>query len=90
MLVIARAYKDRPLVRTVVGTAPGVVFLHNQDATNEHGPVDKSGVGFPRDCVFAFDTAVYQQLEGEWSASRFAALAAMWDELVPMGELVDA
>ena len=90
MLVIARAYKDRPLLRTVVGTAPSVIFLHNQDALGVDGAVDKSGVGFPRDCVFPYDSTVYQALLAQWEAGNAAELARLWDELAPIRELVDA
>lgn len=90
MLVIARAYRDRPLRRTVVGTAPGVIFLHNQDASAVDGTVDKSGVGFPRDCVFPFADAVYRRLQAEWDAGDTAALTKLWEGLAPVADLVDA
>lgn len=87
MLVIARAYKDEPLVRTVVGTGDGVIFLHNQDASSAHGPVDKSGVGFPKDCVFSFDEPVYRALRALWESGQLDALAASWQDIAPIREM---
>lgn len=87
MLVIARAYKNEPLVRTVVGTGDGVIFLHNQDASSAHGPVDKSGVGFPKDCVFPFEESLYRALRGLWLSGQHAELANRWQDAAPIREL---
>ena len=87
MLIIARAYKDEPLVRTVVGTGDGVIFLHNQDASSAHGPVDESGVGFPRDCVFSFDESVYRALRLLWDSGQSDKLAARWHDIAPIRDL---
>jgi hypothetical protein len=88
MRVLARAYGDRPLDRIAVGSGVKVVYIAAQSVASSMAPGESGGVGFPKDCVFSFDSALYESLAQAWEAGDDASLAALWEAATPL--VIDA
>jgi hypothetical protein len=84
MRVIAKAYGDEPLDRTTSGEGAGVVFLVNPDM-NRSDSYSESGVGFPRSCVYQFDSALLESLRRAWADEDHTELGRLWNKATPLG-----
>lgn len=89
MRVIARAYGDEPLDRATSGESDGVVFIVNPHMNRADTP-SESGVGFPRSCVFQFDSALFDSLREVFSRGDATALETLWSKAAPIGASVEA
>jgi hypothetical protein len=85
MRVIAMAYKDRPLDREAVAETERLVYVANLSGLNSTERADAAGVGFPRDCVFRFDEALFDSLEEAWERDDRAKLEELWSRAQPLG-----
>src|SRR4051794_17309844 len=79
MRVIARAYGNEPLDRTTSGEGEGVVFLVNPDMNRPENH-SESGVGFPRSCVYQFDSALLDSLREVFNRGDEKALESLWSK----------
>lgn len=79
MLVIARAYGDRPLVREVTGASDGLIYLINPSAAETHGIAPFSGVGFPACAVYEHDQSIAESLASAWEAGDVERLTRLWE-----------
>jgi len=84
MRVIAKAYGGEPLDRTTSGEGDGVVFIVNPDI-NRSENLSESGVGFPRWCVYEFDSALFESLREVFGRGDMAALEMLWSKAEPIG-----
>lgn len=89
MRVIARAYGDEPLDRTTSGESDGVVFIVNSNM-NRSENLSESGVGFPRSCVYEFDSELFDSLREVFRRGDAATLEALWSKAAPIGANVPA
>lgn len=83
MRVLARAYADQPLDRLAVGRAGGVIYLSTEGSTESFL---SKGVGFPIECVFEFEPALFDSLQTAWSAGNERDLALLWAKATPLRE----
>jgi hypothetical protein len=83
MLVIAKGYRSRPYVRTVVKDEEETVIVANSECTETVRSELAEGVGFPRNCVFEFDSALSDSLETAWDTGDEMRLAALWSTAEP-------
>jgi hypothetical protein len=83
MRAIARAYGDQPLDRVVVDRSAKLTYVAAEPAASAD-PL--SGVGFPRDCVFKFDEALFRALCKAWLEGDRARLAALWEDAEPIAD----
>jgi hypothetical protein len=86
MRVIAKAYGDRPLDRLIVGETKRVYFVASASALGGNDEDDDLvGVGFPKDCIFHFEAALYESLEAVWRSGDREQLTALWSAARPIG-----
>lgn len=90
MRVLAKAYGDRPLDRVAVGENARVIYIANMEAANSSGIDSPEGVGFPRNCVFEFDSALFESLIEAWDRQEREQLERLWKRAVPVQEGVTA
>lgn len=81
--VIAKAYGDEPLCRVVVGTKKGLVYLLNPSSISSQFANRFSGVGFPRESVFAYRKALFDSLSRAYKAGDSDELARLWSTAAP-------
>jgi hypothetical protein len=84
MRVIAKAYGDRPLDREFTGATDTVAFIANVSARNSKQLAPMEGVGFPKNCVFRFDGALFDSLASAWANGDRVALGELWDHASPL------
>jgi hypothetical protein len=70
--VMVRAYQDEPVRLSALKVAPTYVLVAGRDR-------DKA-IGFPRDCVFAFDGALFERLRKAFQEESGETLTALWSE----------
>lgn len=83
MRVLAKAYGNQPLERLAVGRAKRVIYLSTGGSTESSL---SNGVGFPADCVFEFDRALFDSLREAWTAGDQSQLARLWAQATPLRE----
>jgi len=83
MRVIARAYKDKPLDRIVVGEGERVIYIANPSTVVSTGKDGTEGVGFPKNCVFEFDSALLDSLNAAWASGDRDQLERLWSAAKP-------
>lgn len=84
MFVIAKGYSGRPYIREIVGEEGLTYILANPDCDSSTRAMLAKGVGFPKSCVFEFDSKLSESLESAWSVNDEGALAALWNEARPV------
>jgi hypothetical protein len=84
MRVLARAYGDRPLDRVAVAFDKKVAYVAAQSVADAIQPGEIGGIGFPLDCVFAFDSALFDSLESAWSDGDGPLLQSLWSKALPI------
>jgi len=84
MRVIAKAYRDRPLDRICIGAAEKVIYIAAQSVASAMAPGEAGGVGFPRDCVFAFEQQLFDSLSSAWERGDGTQLAELWAAATPL------
>jgi hypothetical protein len=83
MRVLARAYKDQPLDRILVGENARVFYIANPSTVSSTGRCTSGGVGFPKACVFNFDSTLFESLDEAWQRGDTETLASLWREATP-------
>jgi hypothetical protein len=83
MRVIARAYGDAPLDREVVGQTDRVAYIANLSGLSSIEREAAKGVGFPRNCVYRFDAALFESLSKAWERGDRGELEALWSSAEP-------
>lgn len=83
MRVLARAYRDQPLDRLLVGENARVYYIANPSTVSSTGQCTSGGIGFPKACVFEFDSALFESLGKAWARRDSDALAVLWREATP-------
>lgn len=86
MLCLARAYGDEPLKRVAIAAEGGLIYIVNPSIYDANAGDDGGGVGFPVDCVFAFDEDLFTRLRSAYEAKDRATLWALWHEARPFAE----
>lgn len=86
MLVTARAYGDQPLRLHMVSRGKAVFYLAIASGGNAVGTRSKTGVGYPKNCVYRFELEKFEALERAYDAGDSKTLAALWAALEPLGE----
>lgn len=86
MLVIARAYADRPLKRLVTGKAHGLTYLANPSVDISELEGSPGGVGFPDSAVFEFDSDLMDSLDSAWASGDGTKLKQLWRKATPLSE----
>jgi hypothetical protein len=89
MRVIARAYGDEPLDRTTSGESDGVIFIVNLEL-NRSDHHSETGVGFPRSCVYQFDSELFDSLREVFGRGDAESLERLWSKAAPIGANVAA
>lgn len=84
MLVIAKGYKGRPYIRRVVAEAENVFILANPDCGYSARAGLARGIGFPKNCVFEFDSDLAIRMGQTWEAGHLAHLASLWLQAIPL------
>jgi hypothetical protein len=84
MLVIAKGYGGRPYVREIVSEAGSSYILANPDCDSATRTMLAPGVGFPKSCVFEFDSKLQESLEAAWATHDDGALIELWDAALPV------
>jgi hypothetical protein len=80
MYCIARAFRDEPLRRLVVGSAHRVIFVLNPDLPQAAGGSEEAGVGFPVDAVYEFDEGLFTKLRDAYDRGDRAELWVAWEQ----------
>jgi hypothetical protein len=83
MRVMARAYGDEPLDRSVAAEANGLAYLINLSVRDSDGTYGRGGVGFPRNSIFEFDQTLFDSLLRAFSSHDEAQLASLWKRATP-------
>ena len=83
MLVIAKGFRSRPYVRTVVREVGDTIVVANSDCDSATRAGLSDGVGFPRDHVFVFDSALSESLIAAWDSGETERLRALWQASKP-------
>ena len=83
MRVIARGYRSRPYVREIVRDEGKVLILANKDCDDAVRKTLADGVGFPRNHVFNFDSALSQSLMSAWESGNAERLDRLWAAAKP-------
>ena len=78
MSVIAKGFGDRPYVRDVVRDLGQTVIVANPDCDDATRAALSEGVGFPRDHVFKFDSALSESLMQAWDGGDGERLSELW------------
>lgn len=78
MLVIAKAYGDRPLTRRIAQDSGEIVYLVDPAINEEVVKRDEMGVGFPRWAVFSYDAELADSLSQAWVNGDSEHLSALW------------
>jgi hypothetical protein len=81
--VLAKAYGDRPLDRVTVGSAEKVIYIATQSVADAMESGERGGVGFPRNCIFTFDSTLYDSLNTAWQAGDHDRLVGLWQSATP-------
>jgi hypothetical protein len=76
---IARAYGDEPLERFALGQEGGLVYLSNPSLEDEDEILALRAVGFPRKCVFVFESQIFDRLTSAYRQGDRKALESAWD-----------
>lgn len=84
MRVIARAYGDEPLDRVVVGNGKRVTYIAKASTRCSTRNITSAGVGFPKNCVFAFDPNLFRALMEAWKKEDFETLSRLWESASPL------
>lgn len=84
MRVIAKAYGDQPLDRVAVGSSSKVIYIAAQSVANAMASGEAGGVGFPKDCVFEFDSTLLDSLSSAWRGGDRDRLAELWATATPV------
>ncbi len=84
MRALAKAYGDEPLERVVTGVTPHVAYLVNPSTVSSTGIEANTGVGFPRDCVYRFDRALFDSLSAAWQEHNPLKLESLWRQAEPL------
>jgi hypothetical protein len=84
MHVIAKAYGDEPLDRLVISRSVKLTYLLNPVSREAINPDENSGVGFPNECVFRFDSELFSELGEAWAAGDRKRLEHLWDQAEPL------
>ncbi len=74
--VMVRAYGDEPVRLAALEVAATYVLVAGQDRTKT--------IGFPRDCVFAFDDALFARLNKAYQEGSGRTLATLWAKAKPI------
>ena len=80
MRVIAKAYGDEPIARVVIASNKKMAYLVVDEEADDLVDDGISGVGFPRDCVFRYDSRLMSELESAWRASDRTKLYDLWTQ----------
>lgn len=83
MRVIAKAYDDEPIDRIVVASTQKLAYLvvgQDEDSVVDDGI---SGVGFPRACIFHYDSHLMGELESAWKSGNRTKLHELWQHCQP-------
>ncbi len=83
MRVIAKAYKDEPLDRGIGSESQEVAYVLNLSVLDSDGTYNRGGVGFPKHCLFEFDSALYESLRDAFSKGDRGRLSALWEHAKP-------
>lgn len=83
MQCLAKAYRDRPLERSVVSRQRDLVFLALPDAQPTESD-NVGAIGFPVESVFRFDQQLYLALVDAFSRNDSAALKDLWSGAEPL------
>ena len=78
MIVLAKGYKGRPYTRQFVREAGSSLILANPDCDDAVRTTLSEGVGFPRDHVFEFDSALSESLHRAWDGKFKDDLETLW------------
>lgn len=87
MYCLARAYGDEPLKRVAVDSTPDLTYVLSPSAYSATKGADGSGVGFPVECVFEYDEALFKRLRAAFLAADHAALWALWKTARPLARV---
>jgi len=74
--VMVRAYANEPVRLSAREIAPTYVLVAGRDRNKT--------IGFPRDCVFAFDDGLFEQLSKAYQEGAGETLAALWAQAKPV------
>jgi hypothetical protein len=75
-LVIVRNHKNQPVRLSALKIMPTYVLVAGNDRSK--------AIGFPRDCVFAFDDALFARLREAYENGPKEALSALWTAAKPL------
>jgi hypothetical protein len=84
MRVIAKAYGDRPLDREVISVGDKLAYVINLSVSDSAFGESRSGVGFPKDCLFQYDSGLFDSLQGAWAGGDRQGLEAQWARAAPI------
>lgn len=84
MRVLARAYKDEPLDRKLVGQNERVFYVAHPSTVSSTGICESGGVGFPKQFVFEFDSELFDTLHAAWESRDAASLEVLWSRARPL------
>lgn len=71
MQVIAMSCEREPLARIATGRKGRIIYVLNPKVVSDDEPDQFSGVGFPFDSVFEFDSQAFDSLKAAWEACAF-------------------
>ena len=79
-VVIARAFRGKPLSRVVIEASRGRVYVANPALLEGVRNGDTYAVAFPSEDVFEFNEGIYERLTSEWEKTG-ATLPETWKQL---------
>lgn len=89
MRVIAMGYGMEPLDRITAGSEGSVIYIvkshMNQSVDNDEG----AGVGFPYQCVFEYNAALWRDLSDAWLDGDMARLETLWSRATPVAVMAE-
>jgi hypothetical protein len=84
-LVIARAYRNRPLKRLLLETVNDRGFICHPDTLEDYKNGNSYPVGFPLIDLFHFNEQLFARLESAFRRRDKRAIANIWTECRPFG-----
>lgn len=85
MRVIAKAYGNEPLDRVAVERRKNLVYIVNVSQDSSALSDERAGVGFPSNCVFQYDAALFDALHDAWERGDSSALKLLWSRAAKGG-----
>ena len=83
MRIIAKGYKNRPFAKLALAKERAAIYLYDESLVGAIGTIAKRAIGFPRDCIFEFESSLFDALCDAYGRQAHHELDILWNRAKP-------